>query len=118
MTEPNIIRKFEYRPCRVAAEFGVDFVAEGKTIRGICRDVSNSGVRATFSGSLAVGNSGLLILRHAVGVLELEAQVAYVDELQVGLEFRFKTPWECAMTIEYVASIANHSTTALAVRFP
>jgi hypothetical protein len=118
MAEPNNIRKFQYRPCRIAAGFDVDFVAGGETLHGICRDVSNSGIRATLNGSVAVGNSGVLILHHPMGVLELEAQVAYIEELQVGLEFLFKTPWECAMTIEFVASIANHSSTALAVRFP
>lgn len=118
MTEPSNIRRFEYRPCRIAAGFGVDFVAGGETLHGICRDVSNSGIRATLNGSVAVGNTGVLTLRHPMGVLELEAQVAYIEELQVGLEFLFKTTWECAMTIEFVASIANQSTTALAVRFP
>jgi hypothetical protein len=118
MTEPSSIRKFEYRPCRIAAGVGVDFVVGGDTLHGMCKDVSNSGIRATLNGSVAVGNSGFLTLRHPIGVLELEAQVAYIEELQVGLEFLFKTTWECAMTIEFVASIANHSTTALAVRFP
>jgi hypothetical protein len=90
----------------------------GETLHGICKDVSNSGVRATLNGSVAVGDSGLLILLHSMGVLELEAQVAYIEKLHVGFEFRFKTPWECAATIEFVASIANHSATALAVRLP
>jgi hypothetical protein len=118
MTEPSNIRKFEYRPCRIAAGFDVDFVVGGETLHGICGDVSNSGVRASLNGSVAIGSCGILILRHPMGVLELEAQVAYLDELHVGLEFLFKTPWECAMTIEFVALIANRSTTALSVRFP
>jgi len=118
MTEPSNIRKFEYRPCRIAAGFCVDFVAEGETFHGICRDVSNSGIRATLSCSVAVGNSGVLTLHHPLGVLELEAQVAYIEELQVGLEFLFKTSWERAMTIEFVASIVNYSSTALLVRCP
>jgi hypothetical protein len=67
---------------------------------------------------VAVGDSGLLILLHSTGVLELEAQVAYIGELHVGFEFIFRTPWECATTMEFVASIANHSATALSVRLP
>jgi hypothetical protein len=118
MTEPSNIRNFEYRPCRIAAGFGIDFVAGGETLHGICRDVSNSGIRATLNGSVAVGNSGVLILHHPMGELKLEAQVAYIEELKVGLEFLFKTTWECAMTIEFVASIANYSPTALVVRYP
>lgn len=118
MTTPRNIRKFEYRPCRIAGGFGVDFVVSGETLHGICTDVSNSGIRATLGGSVAVGDSGLLILLHSKGVLELEAQVAYIEELHVGFEFLFKTPWECAATIAFVSSIANHSATALAVRLP
>jgi hypothetical protein len=118
MTEPSNIRKFEYRPCRIAGGFAIDFVVGGKTLHGICKDVSNSGIRATLDGSVAVGDSGPLILLHSMGALELEAQVAYIDELHVGLEFRFRTPWECATAIEFVASIASYSSTGLAVRFP
>jgi hypothetical protein len=118
MTAPNSVRKFEYRPCRIATGFDVDFVAGEKSLRGLCRDVSNSGIRATFDGSIAVGTSGLLVLRHPIGVLKVEAQVAYIQTDQVGLEFIFKTSWESAMTIEYIASIANHAATSLVVRFP
>lgn len=118
MSESSSIRKFEYRPCRIAGGFGVDFVVSGETLHGICTDVSNSGIRATLGGSVAVGDSGLLILMHSNGVLELEAQVAYIEELHVGFEFLFRTPLECTTTIEFVASIANHSATALAVRLP
>lgn len=118
MTKPSTIRKFQYRPFRIDAGFGVDFVAAGVTLHGICRDVSNSGVRAALEGSVTVGDSGLLILRPSIGVLEVEAKVAYIGELHVGFEFLFKTPWECTTTTAFVSSIASHSTTALAVRRP
>jgi hypothetical protein len=117
MTDPNSIRKFEYRPCRIATGFDIDFVAEGETLHGVCRDVSNAGIRATFDGSVAVGSSGLLILRHPTGVFELQAQVAYIGKRQVGLVFLFNTPWERQRTIEYITSIANHAAASLVVRF-
>lgn len=116
MTDPNSVRKFEYRPCRIATGFDVDFVASGITLHGLCGDVSNSGIRATFNGSVAVGTSGVLILRHPAGELKIEAQVTYIQNGQVGIEFIFKSSWESDRTIEYVASIANHA--AQVVRFP
>ncbi len=118
MSELDSIRKFEYRPSRISAGFSVEFMTEQETIQGLCRDVSDSGVRARLDGSVAVGDSGLLILRHPAGVLEIEAQVAYIDRFQVGLEFRFKTSWERELTIEYIALIASHSADSQVVPFP
>jgi hypothetical protein len=118
MSEPESIRKFEYRPCRVVTGFNVEFVTAGETLQGLCRDVSDSGIRARFDGSVAVGDAGLLILRHPAGVLEIEAQVAYIDKFQVGLEFRFKTTWERELTIEYIALIVSQSAESQVVPFP
>jgi hypothetical protein len=118
MTAPNSIRRFEYRPCRIAAGFEIDFVSEGETFRGVCRDVSDAGIRAAFAGSVTVGRCGLLILRHPAGALELQAQVAYIEKEQVGLVFLFKSPWERAMTIEYMTAITNYAAASLVVRFP
>jgi hypothetical protein len=118
MVDPSLVRRFEYRPCRIAAGFDIDFVSGGETLHGRCRDVSDAGIRATLDGFVDVGASGLLILQHPTGVLELEAQVAYIDNRQVGLVFLFETPWECALTIEYMASIANREAPFVIVRFP
>jgi hypothetical protein len=105
--DPSSVRRFEYRPCRILTGFDIDFVSGGETFHGRCTDVSDAGIRATLDGSVQVLDSGLLILRHPAGVLEVEAQVAYIDNRQVGLVFLFDTPWECALTIEYMTSIAN-----------
>jgi hypothetical protein len=118
MTDANNIREFEYRPCRITTAFNIDFVTGGEMLHGMCTDVSNSGIRASLDGSVAVGSSGLLILRHPIGVLELEAQVAYIEKSEVAIVFLFKTPWECSMTIEYMASIANQVAPSPVIRLP
>ena len=118
MNELDSIRRFEYRPCRLKTGFGVDFVAGGETLHGLCRDVGDAGICAEFDGSLAVGASGLLILRHPAGVLKLEARVAYIEKCQVGLVFLFQTPAECEITSEFIASIANDATAPRLIRFP
>jgi hypothetical protein len=107
MNDPTGVRKFEYRSSRVAAGIDIEFVTQGETIKGLCSDVSNAGIRASLDGSVIVGDAGLLTLRHPIGVLELEAQVAYIERSQVGLTFLFKTTWEREITAEYVASIVN-----------
>jgi hypothetical protein len=106
MNEPDSIRKFEYRPCRLKTGFSVDFIVGGETLHGLCTDVGDVGIRAEFGSSLAVGASGLLILRHPVGVLKLEARVVYIENGQVGFVFVFQTPSERGMTSEFIASIA------------
>jgi hypothetical protein len=111
------IRRFVYREPRMATGFQVDFVAGGAPFRGLCRDVSDAGIRAEFDDPLIVGGSGLLILRPPTGVLELRAQVAYIEKRQVGLLFLFETCWERRMTTEFIAAIANDAGTAPAVRF-
>jgi len=107
MSNMESIRKFEYRRSRMKTGFGVDFVSDGETFHGICGDVSEGGIRAEFSGSLVVGRSGLLILRHPTGILKLEAQVAYIENHWAGLVFLFKTPLDCELAIQFVASISS-----------
>jgi len=107
MSDLESVRKFEFRPCRMKAGFDVTFLAGGETVRGICRDVSGTGVRAEFDGLVAIGCSGDLILRHPSGVLNLEAQVAYIEKNQVGLVFLFRTPSECALVARLISAIAN-----------
>ena len=101
----------------MAAGFHVDFVTVGSPFRGLCRDVSDAGIRAEFDDPLTVGGSGLLILRPRTGVLELRAQVAYIEKQQVGLLFLFETPWERRMTTEFIAAIGNHKGRSAIVRF-
>jgi hypothetical protein len=118
MTDLKSVRKFEYRPCRITTGFDVDFVVGGLTLSGICRDVSDTGIRVKLEGSVAVGDSGLLILHHPTGMLRLEAHVAYIDKCHVGLVFAFETPWERTIAIEYMATIANRNVDSMVVRFP
>ncbi len=118
MSDPESIRKFEYRPSRTATGFDVDFVSGGITLHGLCQDVSDAGIRATLDGPIGVGRSGSLILRHPTGIFKVEAQIAYIEQGQVGLVFSFKTPLERADAIEFMASIASYAATSQVVRFP
>jgi hypothetical protein len=107
MSNMESIRKFEYRRSRMKTGFGVDFVSDGETFHGICGDVSEAGIRAEFSNSLVIGRSGQLILRHPIGLLKLEAQVTHIENHWAGLVFLFKTPSDCDMAIQFVASISS-----------
>jgi len=118
MTPPASVRRFEYRHCRVSTGFEVEFVVNGKALFGTCKDVSDDGVRVCVDGSLEVGDSGLLILRYRASALEVEAQVAYMQQCHVGLIFVFSTGWERQVTGEFIASIASELGDLSVVRFP
>jgi hypothetical protein len=117
MSENDIVRRFEYRPCRIPAGFNIDFEVKGHIIFGYCKDVSEEGIRATLDGPATVGASGRLTLRHPSGVLEIEAQVAYIEECHFGLVFVFQTPWERALTTQFIASISVENGTSQIIPF-
>lgn len=85
------VRAFKYRLARQVAGFRVVFSTEARTAIGHCRNFSPSGVEARFDVRLEEGSSGLLILHHPAGVLEVEAAVTRVSEEDAGLEFRCET---------------------------
>lgn len=118
MIDLKHVRKFEYRPCRITTGFDVDFAVGDEILFGRCRDVSDTGIRVAFDGSVVVGDSGLLTLRHPMGILKLEAHVAYIDKTHVGLVFDFETPRERSATAEYMAGIASHGDVSTIIEFP
>ena len=118
MSDKNGVRSYEYRPSRIEAGFDVDFRSGDKTIYGLCRNVSNTGIRAVLDGPVMIGSSGLLALRHPTGALQLEAQVAYIENGQAGFVFLFHTDWERNVTATFIASIANQNAELLVIRLP
>jgi hypothetical protein len=117
MKDLETVRKFEYRPCRIDTGFNVEFIAGQLKLHGQCRDVSNAGIRAKLDGQVVVGSSGTLTLHHPRSVLELEAQVIYMDKGHAGFAFKFQSPLEAEMTSAYIAAIVNSKASPLVVRF-
>lgn len=108
MSNRQSVRKFEFRPSRIKADFNVDFIADDEIFRGLCKDVNEAGIRAEFDSVIEPGRSGLLILRHRICELKLEAQVVYVADGQVVLVFLFKTASQHQLAVHFIASIANY----------
>jgi hypothetical protein len=111
-------RRFEYRLPRLSAGFDVEFIAGTETHHGLCRNVSDDGIRAEFDRSVVMHSEGLLILRPPIGVLKLNALVAYVQNQAAGLIFHFENPWERRMTSEFIANLADPNSPSLVVRIP
>lgn len=99
------IRRFEYRQPRLSTGFSVEFVLAEQTLQGRCRDVSDAGIRAEFNGPIDVGETGMLILRHPMRVLRVEAEVAYLARGGVGLSFLFGSQQQRDLTIQFISQI-------------
>jgi hypothetical protein len=117
MKKQDSVRKFEYRPSRTAGGFDLEFIADGKTITGFCKDLSEEGIRATLDGPVVVGSFGLVVFRHSTGTLELEAQVAYIDKLHIGIVFLFQTAWERTAINNLIALIQDIPGESMVVPF-
>jgi hypothetical protein len=101
------MHRFEYRIPRTATSFSVDFTQGEVTLHGLCRDVSQQGIRADLDGPVLVGTTGILVLRHSAGAIKLEAQVAYVENGQAGLTFVFHAAHERGTIHRLIAAIAD-----------
>ena len=109
------VRKFEYRLFRISAGFAVSFVLDNQIFRGLCKDISDTGIRAEFDGPLLPGAEGSLTLHHRTGDSKFDARVAHSRSGEVGIEFVFQAPWQHEMAIQAVAAIVNDPTTFLIV---
>lgn len=56
------LRKFLYRFPRFETSSRVDFIFGDTILLGVCREISESGLRSTFSNTVAPGTEGLITL--------------------------------------------------------
>lgn len=98
------IRTFEYRPRRIETGFAVDFESPARTSQGVCWNMAETGIRAEFAMPVRLGEVGKLTLFHTGKVLQIGAEVAYVNGRQAGLIFRFQSEAER----ELAADFARH----------
>ena len=100
------MRKLEYRRPRRPVSFTVEFLSNGEILRGLCRDVTDAGLRVDFDGRAIIGTSGTLTLRHPTRVFSIKATIAYLDNAHTVLTFLFDTPQERGTAAQFFTSIA------------
>lgn len=110
------MRKLEYRHPRKTSIFNIEFLVDGVTIHGVCKDVSEDGVRAGLDRHTAVGTLGLLKLRHPMRVLTINARLSYLDKAEVGFAFLFEESQEREAATEFVAMLSARPGPPLAFR--
>jgi hypothetical protein len=104
------VRTFEYRQPRMTTHFAVEFFVDGETYCGMCTDVSDGGVRATFERPVLIGSLGKLFLLHPERHFELEAVVAHLEGDDAGLTFACRTSDDrriCQRFVEMAIGLQN-----------
>ena len=99
------MRKLEYRHPRKISIFNIEFVVDGTPIRGLCKDVSQDGIRAGLDTHTPIGSTGTLKLRHPMRLLTINARLTYLDKAEVGLAFLFEDSDERDAVTEFVAML-------------
>jgi hypothetical protein len=88
------IRSFLYRSPRFTADCRMDFIQGDTVTLGTCTDISESGLRGTFSVDVAPGSQGLLTLYHAEQTCQMQAKVHSIRNKEVRIRFRFDSDKE------------------------
>jgi hypothetical protein len=103
------VRTFEYRQPRLNASFGLEFCTGGRTVYGVCTDVSDGGISATFEEIPMLNRIGSLLLRHPRGRFALDAVVAHIEGEHVGLTFLCKTEDDQAVSEQFALTVSRPS---------
>jgi len=90
----NRIRNFLYRLPRFDANCRMDFIHGDVVLLGICSNLSQSGLRGTFSEHVASGSEGLLTLYFEDRQVEVHARIDSRREEEVRVKFQFTTEKE------------------------
>ena len=85
----------------------MDFIQGDTVTLGTCTDISESGLRGTFSEDLAPGSQGLLTLYHEEHTCQMQAKIYSIRDKEVGIRFSFSSEKErdaMAALIKFLAA--------------
>jgi hypothetical protein len=88
------IRQFLYRLPRFKTEFPMDLILGDTVVLGVCVNLSESGLRGTFSYPLAAGTEGLLTLYHGDRSFQIHARIESIKADDARVKFRYDNDQE------------------------
>ncbi len=103
------IRRFLYRFPRFQADCRMDFIYGDRVVLGTCSNLSESGLRGRFSGSVPLGSEGLLTLYHANQKVEVKARIDAADDEETRLRFQFRSDKERSAISDLLKLLASRS---------
>jgi hypothetical protein len=105
------MQKFEYRTPRFSVDlpvrFTVEKLTEKLTLTGRCKEISQEGMTFEVRQPLTPGTSGVVSIGYQDRIIEIQARVAHVTEVQSGLEFLYESEAERSTVAQLVASLAS-----------
>ncbi len=84
-----LMRRFLYRFPRLRTDLPLDFILGDAVILGACIDISESGLRATFSLPVVPGSEGLVTLYRNDTAYQAHAVVESIKDDEARLRFLF-----------------------------
>ncbi len=88
------VRSFLYRSPRYKADIPMDYIVADAVVLGTCADLSESGLRGTFSIPVPTKTIGLLTLYHAGESFQVHARIDSFQDDQARLRFEFDSKQE------------------------
>jgi hypothetical protein len=101
------MQKFDYRHPRFTVDLPAQFISQGTTLNGRCKDISHEGMRLELRQPLAPGARGVVLVSYQGRTLELSARVAHAAN--GGMEFLYESEGERKTVEQLVAALASRS---------
>lgn len=83
----------------------MDFIHGDAVLLGTCKDLSESGLRGTFSEDVAPGCEGLLTLYHGEKQLQMRAKIDSVVESEARIQFEYESEKERAAMTHFIKAL-------------
>jgi hypothetical protein len=88
----------------------MDFIHGDSVVLGVCSNLSESGLRGTFSELVLPPSEGLLTLYFADQKFEVQARVDSLEEDEARVLFQFRSDKERSAIVDLLKLLASGST--------
>ena len=99
------MRDLLYRLPRFSADFPVDVIVGETAILGVCKNISETGMRGEFRQRLPLETEGLIRLNHPQQSMELWAKVVHYERFQMAFHFCFQSEAERLKLCEFARAV-------------
>lgn len=102
-------RNFLYRLPRFEAKGRIDFIYGDTVLLGSCVEISESGLRGTFSNAAQPGTEGLITLYMGDKSFSAHAMILEVHEDEVTVRFQFESRLEETAIRDFITLLRSCS---------
>ena len=99
------MRDLLYRLPRFATDFPVDVIIGEMALLGVCKNISETGMRGEFRQRVPLHTRGVVRLNHAHKSMELQAEVVHYAHFQMAFHFLFQSEAERLRLCEFARAV-------------